>query len=271
MNKILLIVVFFTVACGSTQKNSSSQNSSSNNAYETAKQTWAAGDEQKAKQLFIQVTKELAAKDNLSSTEHLALGDSNFYLQNYEKAQYYLGKYLETNSSDTIAVCKMGKTKFHMEFYKDAIPYLQKCHKNSPQDAQISYFLARSMQKSNQGVNKEALTLYQKSAENGNTKAMLELAEIYRYNKYNSRAKKLYEKYIRQGGKLGPQAQEWLSGQQPPVVAVAPTPEQSTSVEVPVEEAQPEEILMVCPVCGRLGEKDSQLCTFDGEPLEPLN
>lgn len=255
------------MACGSTQQATTTSTSSDLATYQAAKQALSVGDEAKAKQLFVQVTREVAAKDNLSNEELFALGDSNFFLQDYDKAQYYLGKYLQTNSNDPDAICKMGKTKFKIEFYKEAISYLRKCHENAPQDAEINYLLARSIQKANQGVNKEALALYQQSSEAGNRLAMLELAEIYRYNKYNGRAQKLYEDYVRLGGKLQPQAQQWLDAQKP---TAQPTQQQTTAEESqpPVE---PQEILMVCPVCGRLGEKDSQLCVFDGEPLEPLN
>ncbi|BBM82239.1 CDC27 family protein [Candidatus Uabimicrobium amorphum] len=267
MNKILLVATLLFVACGSTQTVTPTNSSSDLTTYEAAKQAINSGDETKAKQLFRQVTK-IAAKDNLSNQELFALGDSNFFLQDYDKAQYYFGKYLESNSNDRDAICKMGKTKFELEFYKEAVSYLRKCHQNAPQDAEISYLLARSLQKGNQGVDKEALTLYQTSSEAGYRLAMLELAEIYRYNKYNGRAQKLYEDYLRLGGKLQPQAQQWLDAQKP---APQPQPATQDTVEEPQPPVQQQEILMVCPVCGRLGEKDSQLCTFDGEPLEPLN
>lgn len=310
MNNIYIIIIcicFVLSACATTNSNSLNGTSS---LYDDAQRELAAGNTSSAKQKFSQAAKELAGGNPNANTLFI-LADSNFQIENYEKSQYYFGEVLKDDPSNAVAICKMGKSKFYLEFYKEALPYLQKCLDASPQNADLMYYVARSLQKSDQGVDKNSLSLYQKSAASLNKLAMWELAEIYRYNKYEQRATEQYEAYLQQGGKLNREAKEWYDGRkatlaivspqitmEKPMVQASQPVEQISSQPIepistqpvepistqPVEpiSSQPvkqiintppqeKEILMVCPICGRLGEKGSELCSFDGELLEPLN
>ena len=93
---------------------------------------------------------------------------------------------------------------------------------------------------------------------------MLQLAKIYQANEYTNRAIDQFRKYQMEGGKLDKTTLKWLEEKEKPEEA-------KSSSEKTGKKAPQKEKLMICPRCGRLGEKGAEICEFDGESLVPMD
>ena len=90
-------------------------------------------------------------EENRGFEELLALGKSNAYLEKFQKGQFYYRKALEKKPDDYEAIYGAGYCKFKLELYKQALPFFKKCYQVKPQDRKLTYYLARSMQKTERG------------------------------------------------------------------------------------------------------------------------
>lgn len=222
-------------------------------------------DESNMKKAYGQVISLLGDKDISAVPPALALGKAHASLQDYHRAKYFYGQAAKLSPDNYDAYWGAGYCKYQIDMYQEALPDFQKCEELKPNNPEAMFYLARCTQKVEGGVNKNILSLYERSVEKGWRDSLVYLGDIYRQNDYPNRAIELYKKYVGMGGTLEKKTQDWFTEQenkskQPMEVAVATK-----------EVAQPQkEVLKVCPRCGRLGDRNARECEFDGEALSDV-
>lgn len=233
--------------------------------------------QEKARQAYTQVT-QLVAKQNegdkIAIPMLLAGGTAHLYLQDYHKAFYYFREVIKKKSGNYDANWGAGYCKFQLEMYQEAMLYFDVCRELQPENVEVNFYLARSTQKAQRGVSKQVVEMYEQSAASGPKEAALYLGDIYRHNDYKNRAVEQYQRYVAKGGILEKATAEWLEQQTVKVAEREKNNLATTAENKPAADVQPpapvKETLKVCPKCGRLGDKNAEVCEFDGETLGQL-
>jgi tetratricopeptide (TPR) repeat protein len=237
-----------------------------------------------AKEAYTKVT-QIVAKQSENENAKVSLplllagGQAHLYLQDYYKAFYCFREAVKKKSSDYDANWGAGYCKFQLEVYQEAKLFFEVCHELQPENLDVMFYLARSTQKAERGVTKKVVEWYEKNAVAGPKEASLYLGDIYRHSDYANRAMEQYEHYLSKGGTLDKHTAEWLEQQKAKIAeqgkkenaaTVAKMADNTVVETAPVKTAPVKETLKVCPKCGRLGDKNAEICEFDGETLSEL-
>lgn len=174
----------------------------------------------------------------------------------YLKAQHKFSTALELPKMDVDqtfranlgkGVCLLKRT-----LIEDARPFLEKAKQIKPQSLE-SIFYQALLSETLSGPNKQAISMYESilAQQPNHLGALKQLGDIYRKLSYIQKAITYYQKFLNSNGKSSDIA-EFV---------------QQNKIKKEEVAVIPEEKIMVCPECGRIGKKGDTNCVFDAVVL----
>ena len=186
------------------------------------------------------------------------------------QGQHHFTKVLEfenlTEKQQFRALLGKGICLFHRSLVEDATPYMVKAASLNPGHEEVLFYTA-AIKEAQLGANKTSIQSYEAVlAKNPNHLPTLQqMGKMYQKLGYQQKALEKYQQFLNAGGQNS-EIGNWVAMQTKPQ-----PPPTTTTAEVPTPAlAQAEEIVMVCPVCGRCGELGQKNCKFDDAELIPM-